>query len=256
MADSTQSYDEFAAHYDQIFESWEASILRQAIVLGGILRHECGDRRPIRVLDCACGIGTQSLGLAMEGFEVEGCDMSPGAVQRARLEALKRGLSVPFSVANMLQLTAVERSSFDAVICIDNSLPHLESDEQLLQAAQQAHAKLRGGGAFIGSIRDYDRFVVERPMAQGPSFYSDSDRRRIVFQIWDWLDERRYRFHLYITRSAQLEWHTFHFTSTYRAVLRSQLGDILMQAGFTHVRWLLPSDSGFYQPIFIAHRNC
>jgi glycine/sarcosine N-methyltransferase len=256
MADSTQPYDEFAAYYDQIFESWEATILRQATVLGGILQHECGDRRPVRVLDSACGIGTQSLGLAMKGFEVEGCDISCGAVQRARSEASKRGLSIRFSIANMLELAAVERSSFDAVICIDNSLPHLESDEQLLQAAQQAYAKLRAGGSFIGSIRDYDRLVVEMPTAQGPSFYTDSDGRRIVFQIWDWLDERRYRFHLYITRSTRSEWHTFHFTSTYRAVLRTELRDILIRAGFTNVRWLLPADSGFYQPIFIAQRNC
>jgi len=254
MVDSKQSYDEFAVHYDQIFESWDASIERQAIVLGGLLQHECSDRRPIRVLDCACGIGTQSLGLAKKGFEVEGCDISSGAIQRARSEAMKRGLSIPFSVANMLQLAAVERSNFDAVICIDNSLPHLESDEQLLQAAQQAYGKLRPGGSFIGSIRDYDQFVVERPTAQGPSFYSDNDGRRIVFQIWDWLDQRRYRFHLYITRGTQSEWHTFHFSSTYRAVLRSELGEILIRAGFTDVQWLLPSESGFYQPIIIAHR--
>jgi glycine/sarcosine N-methyltransferase len=255
MDNSTQSYDGFAAYYDQIFESWEASILRQATVLGGILQRESGDRQLIRVLDCACGIGTQSLGLAMKGFEVEGCDISSGAIQRARLEASRRGLSIPFSVANMLTLTAVDRSNFDAVICIDNALPHLENDEQLLQAAQQAYAKLRVGGSFIGSIRDYDRFVVERPTVQGPSFYSDSDGRRIVFQIWDWLDGRRYRFHLYITRSTGSEWHAFHFTSTYRAVLRSELGDILMRAGFTDIRWLLPSEDGFYQPIFIAHRK-
>lgn len=254
MVDTAQSYDEFATHYDQIFENWEASIVRQASVLGGILTRECVDRRSIHVLDCACGIGTQSLGLAMKGFQVEGCDISSGAIQRARFEALKRKLSVQFSVANMLQLTAVGRSSFDAVICIDNSLPHLENDEQLLQAAQQAYAKLNAGGPFVGSIRDYDRFIVERPTSQGPSFYSDSDRTRIVFQIWDWLDERRYRFHLYITRSTSSEWHTTHFTSLYRAVLRSELGNILRQAGFSSVRWLLPSDSGFYQPIFIARR--
>jgi glycine/sarcosine N-methyltransferase len=145
MADSAQPYDELAAHYDQIFEDWDATIVRQALVLGGILHHECGDRNPIRVLDCACGIGTQSLGLAMNGFDVEGCDISWGAVQRARSEALKRRLSVQFSVANMLQLSALPASSFDVVICIDNSLPHLESDEQLLLAAQQAYGKLRGG---------------------------------------------------------------------------------------------------------------
>lgn len=172
----------------------------------------------------------------MNGFAVEGCDISSGAVHRARSEALKRGLSVQFSVANMLHLSAIPSSSFDAVICIDNSLPHLESNEQSLRAAQQAYGKLRVGGSFIGSIRDYDRVVVERPTTQGASFFPDSGRRRIVFQVWDWLDERHYRFHLYITRSIESAWHTFHFTSTYRAVLRSELRDILEQAGFTNVR--------------------
>ena len=74
MADPTQSYDELAAHYNQIFENWETSIVWQATVLGEILHHECGDKRPMRVLDCACGIDTQSLGLAMKGFDVVGCD--------------------------------------------------------------------------------------------------------------------------------------------------------------------------------------
>lgn len=255
MADLTQTYDDFAAHYEQIFADWESSIMRQATVLAGILDHECGDRRPIRVLDCACGIGTQSLGLAMKGFDVAGCDLSPGAVERARSEASKRGLSIPFSVANMLELSAIPQSGFDAVICIDNSLPHLETDEELLLAAQQVYGKLRPGGSFIGSIRDYDRLIVERPTSQQPSFYSDNGSRRIVFQIWDWLDERHYRFHLYITRSKESDWRTFHCTSTYRAVLRAELQQILEHAGFTNVRWLLPSESGFYQPIFIAHRN-
>lgn len=253
MTDCAQSYDEFATHYDQMFANWDASMMRQANVLDGILRRECGDRSPVRVLDCACGIGTQSLGLAMKGYEVEGCDISSGEVERARMEALKRGLKVPFSVANMLQLTTVGRSSFDAVICMDNALPHLESDD-LLRAAQQIYAKLRAGSSFIGSIRDYDRLVVDRPTMQRPSFYSDNDGRRIVFQIWDWLDERHYRFHLYITRTAQAEWRTFHLTSTYRAVLRSELGNILIEAGFSNVRWLLPAESGFYQPIFVAQR--
>src|SRR5215469_6117748 len=77
----------------------------------------------------------------------------------------------------------------------------------------------------------------------------------LFFKNWDWVDERRYRFHLYITRGPESAWQTLHFTSTYRAVLRSELRRILEQAGFTNVRWLSPSDSGFYQPIFIARRD-
>jgi glycine/sarcosine N-methyltransferase len=250
--DPTRFYDKLADYYDQMFGSWEATIVRQAAVLSTILHRECVDSRPVRVLDCACGIGTQSLGLAIEGFDVNACDISSRAVQRARSEASKRRLKISFSVANIMDLKEVSGSNFDAVICIDNALPHLESDEQLLLAAQQVRAKLRDGGSFIGSVRDYDRLIPERPLAQGPSFFSDDGRRRIVFQVWDWLDDRRNRFHLYITRSAESEWHTFHFTTLYRAVLRNELGDILAQAGFTDIRWLFPADSGFYQPIFVA----
>ena len=137
---------------------------------------------------------------------------------------------------------------------MDNSLPHLQTDQELLHAAQQAYEKVRLGGFFIGSIRDYDQLIAERPTSQGPSFYSDGGGRRIIFQVWDWLDERRYRFHLYITRSTESAWQTFHFTATYRGVRRNELRHILEQAGFTNVRWLPPSETDFYQPIFIAQR--
>lgn len=249
-------YDELAARYHLIFEDWGKSIVRQAAVLEPLLLQGSADKLPIRVLDCACGIGTQSLGLAMRGFEVEGCDISSGAIQRARNEAADRGLKIPFSVASLLHLDGIAPNSFDAAICIDNSLPHLESNEELLQAARQIFGKLKIGGAFIGSVRDYDALVVERPTAQGPCFYSDDGRSRIVFQVWDWLDERRYRFHLYITRNVESGWDTFHFTTTYRAVLRTELQKVLQKAGFAEVRWLLPSQSGFYQPMFVAIRNC
>jgi len=250
--DPASFYDQLADEYDQIFENWETTISRQAAVLGAILRRECGRGGPVRILDCACGIGTQALGLAMNGFNVAGCDISSRAVQRAKAEASKRQLDIPFSVADMLDLKQFGDSTFDAVICIDNALPHLQSDEQLLQAARQVHARLKNRGSFVGSIRDYDRLIPERPMTQGPSFYSNHGRSRIVFQVWDWLDERRYRLHLYITRSTDPGWHTGHFTCLYRAVLRTQVGEILTLAGFTDIRWLLPAESGFYQPIFVA----
>src|SRR5215471_604725 len=72
-----ECYDELADHYHLIFENWEASIQRQAAVLGPILEQACGPARTVRVLDCACGIGTQALGLAQQGFQVSGCDVSP-----------------------------------------------------------------------------------------------------------------------------------------------------------------------------------
>jgi glycine/sarcosine N-methyltransferase len=157
-------YDQLASNYHLIFDDWEASIRRQAAVLGAILERECGPPASVKILDCACGIGTQSLGLAKLGFQVTACDMSPFAVEQTRMEAAKRGLSVQTYVADMLDLTVIPEGEFDAVICIDNALPHLENEEQLLRAATQMRQKLRPAALFMASIRNYDRLVREKPV--------------------------------------------------------------------------------------------
>jgi glycine/sarcosine N-methyltransferase len=247
----TETYDELADYYHLIFENWELSVKRQAAVLSSVLHRNCGLTTKARILDCACGIGTQSLGLAKLGFQVAGCDLSSHAVERARLEASRRNLNTQFLVADMLDLTCLENSHFDAVICMDNSLPHLESAE-LIQAAAQIRAKLRPGGSLMASIRDYDRLIEERPIVQPPSFYLDQGRRRIVFQVWEWLDIRRYVFHLYITRELATGWQTFHTAGLYHAIRSDELVAVLTQAKFKNVRWLAAAESGFYQPIVLA----
>lgn len=197
-------------------------------------------------------IGTQSLGLAKLGFRVTGADASGGALQRARSEAAARNLDVPFYVADIRNLDDVPADGFHAVIWMDNALPHLLSPADLLQAARQIRAKLRTGGTFVASIRDYDAILAQRPVVPGPAFYSDEGKRRIVFQLWDWQDERGYVFHMYITREASAGWANFHGASVYRAVLRDDVTGILKACGFTNTRWLMPSESGFYQPVVIA----
>jgi glycine/sarcosine N-methyltransferase len=253
MADDLCSfYDEFASHYHFIFDNWEASMMRQAAAISSILQRESGTGRGVSVLDCACGIGTQSLGLAKLGYQVTGSDLSACAVRRARAEAAKRELNVPFYVADVRNLDELPSGGFEAVISMDNALPHLLSDADLTEAARQMRARLRPRGTLLASIRDYDQLVRDRPTVQGPAFYSDSDRRRIVFQVWDWADDRRYTFHLYITRETPSGWSTYHGALVYRAVLREEITAILASSGFANIRWLFPNESGFYQPVVIA----
>jgi glycine/sarcosine N-methyltransferase len=242
-------YDNLACNYHLMFEDWEASIERQAAVLAPIVERECG--AGVRVLDCSCGIGTQMLGLAQRGFHLTGSDGSAAAIARARKEAAGRGLDLRFFIADMRDLAGVP-GTFDAVISMDNALPHLENDTAWQRALAAVRSKLRPGGVFLASIRDYDCLVRERPVVHGPAFFSDDGRRRIVFQLWDWMDERRYRFHLYITRELERGWETLHGSSTYRAVLREEVSGMLHSAGFAEVRWLMPADCGYYQPIVVA----
>ena len=87
-------YDRLARNYHLIFEDWDASMKRQAAALGAILERECGAPSALRILDCACGIGTQTLGWASLGFTVIACDLSPASVEWTRVEAAKRRLNV------------------------------------------------------------------------------------------------------------------------------------------------------------------
>jgi len=57
--------------------------------------------RPLSVLDVACGEGRNALWLAAAGIPVLGVDVSPGAVERARNEAIRHGLPARFAVRDV-----------------------------------------------------------------------------------------------------------------------------------------------------------
>ena len=80
-------YDKLAPCYKYIYPDWERSAEYQAAALDEVIREYFGDQVST-VLDAACGIGTQSIGLAKLGSRVTGCDLSPGAIQIANQEAL------------------------------------------------------------------------------------------------------------------------------------------------------------------------
>jgi hypothetical protein len=92
--------------------------------------------------------------------------------------------------------------------------------------------------------------------AELPRVFDGPTGRRIVFQVWDWEpDGRAYTFHLFLVRQAGSRWRTTHQSARYRAVLRDELSAILYQAGFSEIRWLMPDESGYYQPIVLARRR-
>ena len=172
-------------------------------------------------------------------------DVSASAISRARREAADRGLRIDFAVAGMLDLPA---GQFDAIICMDNALSHFDTQSALIHAAHQIRSRLKPGGHFVASIRDYDQLIEQRPVMQGPSFYP----KRIVHQVWDWQDARRYILHLYLTLETEAGWKALHYTTTYRALLRAELNAALLAAGFTQPAWRMPQETGFYQPIVMC----
>lgn len=254
MSDLIESfYDDLAPYYHLIFEDWDRSIVWQASILGPILERATGKASP-QVLDCACGIGTQALGLAQRGHHVVGSDLSQSAIERARSEVLHRQLSIDFHVANMTDLSTVEQTGFDAVLAADNALPHLLSNTELQRALSQIAAKLTERGILLATVRDYDSLIVARPTMQPPVFHKHNDGYRIVHQVWHW-EGNEYVLHYYLTIPTPQGWIVKHFASRYRALQRAELNDALHGSGFGDVQWLEPAETSFYQPMVLARKE-
>ena len=239
-------YEKLAAVYHLIFEDWETSIKQQGKILSTLLPPSI-IASPI--LDCACGIGTQSLALASLGYEVEGIDLSIAEVKRAQKEAAARQLSINFRVDDMRQLKTAPLHHYGAVIAMDNALPHLNSNEEIEGALTAMRDRLKSGGTLLLSLRDYSALMQERPSSTPPKFFQDGIYKRIVHQIWDWQDERTYIIHLYITCENAKGWKSNHFIGKYRAVTVDEVVSIATKIGFVDVKILLPEVTGYYQII-------
>ena len=177
---------------------------------------------------------------------------SEASINRARREATARGLKVEFRIDDMRNLSTAPIDSYDAIIAMDNAVPHLQSDDDIKMAFGAIRARLRSGGIVLISLRDYGPLMAQRASSTPVSLYFDGEFRRFVHQVWDWQDDRRYVVHLFITMQKPDGWHTRHFVGQYRAITPSDVAALAVHAGFDDVRVLAPDETGYYQPVIRA----
>ncbi|MFI7401074.1 class I SAM-dependent methyltransferase [Streptomyces sp. NPDC049541] len=253
-ASARDFYDSLAADYHRIFPDWDASVARQAATLGALLHTELG-AGPHRLLDCACGIGTQAIGLARAGHQVVGSDLSPVAAARAAVEAAARGVALPAVAADMRQLPFAP-GAFDVVVCADNSVAHLLSARDVAAALREMRRVLTDDGLLLLTLRDYDDLRRTRPATTPPQVSHGSDGRSITFQLWHWHDDGdRYDQEYFQLVPEGGGWEVRVRRITSRALTRSEVTDAATAAGFTDVTWHMPDIGGFYQPVLTARAS-
>lgn len=72
---------------------------------------------PARIADLGCGTGTLSLLLAEEGYVVDGVDLSPEMVDRARAKAPALSFAVGDAAAPSLPPASLPEAAYDVVLC-------------------------------------------------------------------------------------------------------------------------------------------
>jgi SAM-dependent methyltransferase len=243
-------YDQLAPFYHLLYADWENSIAKQGAALDQLLR-EHGVAIGDPMLDAACGIGTQTIGLLQRGHSLHASDLSAGAVDRLRRELSSRGLDAPVRVDDLRTLKTTPDSSMAAVLACDNSIPHLVSDAEILQAFASCYRCLRPGGVAVFSVRDYAAIPRISPDVRPYGFRREAGSGFLAVQVWEW-DGDQYDLNLYLTsESSDGRCTTQVLRSRYYAVSIDHLFELLKQAGFVNVQRV---DDALFQPVLVAQR--
>eukprot|EP01108_Squamamoeba_japonica_P009657 TRINITY_DN9125_c0_g1_i1.p1 TRINITY_DN9125_c0_g1~~TRINITY_DN9125_c0_g1_i1.p1 ORF type:complete len:278 (-),score=39.95 TRINITY_DN9125_c0_g1_i1:14-805(-) len=255
-----QFYDSLSDKYEFIFrDGFDATSKRQGELFAALIEQQLGRRERVRVLDAACGIGTQALGLAAQGFSVHACDLSSAAVRKAREKAEAAQLAIEFSVDDMRRLSTQSDNFFDVVIAIDNCVPHLLSEDEIEVAFAAMFAKLAADGICVVSVRDYVNENIHdgRIRAYRPTVAENGDKM-MMFQVWTPVvfDEREisraehYETALYSVRHGASDApRTTVETAVYFAIHLDRLIYLMEKVGFANVSC---DTDAFYQPVVLG----
>lgn len=244
-------YDNLASQYDKLFLDWQATTQEQAVILNKIFKDN-GFDGTAGILDCACGIGTQAIGLAAMGYNVTGSDISEGELAEAKQRAARNGVNIRFEYADFCALSDTFSERFDIVIAMDNALPHMLSREALEAAVRSITGQIAPGGMFVASIRDYDALLKDKPPYSPPYIHKTPKGQKVSFQTWNWEGDN-YRLTQYIIEDEE-NLNISKFECEYRATRREELTELLISNGCGRVEWKFPEETGFYQPIVIARK--
>jgi SAM-dependent methyltransferase len=163
MGSVREHYDEvLSEHYSRMFGGFEAKLAEQQGLLErlGIVAGPGGGM----AVDLGCGSGFQSIALARLGFRVFAIDVSQRLL--AELTERARGLPVEAIAGDIRDVAALAPPSVELVVCMGDTLSHLEREGDLERLFAGVAARLAVGGRVVltfrdlsGELRELDRFI-------------------------------------------------------------------------------------------------
>ena len=158
-------------------------------------------------------------------------------IELARENAAAAGVDVTFFQAGLGDLTQIESctgGSFDAVLCLGNSLPHLLSRDAVTEALADFAAVLRPGGVVVVQNRNFDRVWAEKQRFMPPQSHSGGDGEWIFVRFYDF-EESEVVFNMVRLRRTPQGWAQDVDATRLRPIFRDEMVLELREAGFDEI---------------------
>jgi SAM-dependent methyltransferase len=165
------SFDELTDLYESIID-WPKRLANEAPFFRSLFEH--GNVR--RVADVACGTGRHANLFHSWGLEVQGSDISPDMIKRAR-EQFGESERLRWKVQGF-EHPVGNAGPFDAVVCVGNSLALAPDHSTAAQALRHMLRALRPGGLAIIHVLNLWKLpdgpcvwqkIIHQPLGQGES---------------------------------------------------------------------------------------
>ncbi|MEI6873916.1 MAG: class I SAM-dependent methyltransferase [Spirochaetota bacterium] len=175
-------YENLAPVYDELFPLNPATI----DFLQGSTSGDGGRRK---ALDLGSATGDHALALAALGWELTAVEPSSLLAEASRKKASASGLPVTTILGDMRDLgNFVEPGSQDLVLCLGNTLPHLESMAEIEDLLGKARKALRQGGSLILQLINFSLTregfvfpVIKKGSTEFARSYTEGSKGRIGF---------------------------------------------------------------------------
>lgn len=232
MEKPSDFYDYFSSDYDR-FVNWPGRLELELPFLEKQLK--ASNAR--RILDAACGTGMHAIALAKLGFEVAGADLSEKMIEKSEANAKESCVSVSFKASGFGRLSAAFGSqSFDALLCLGNSLPHLLSVDDLQKALADFESVLRPGGLLIIQNRNFDAVMKTRQRWMEPQSAREGDAEWLFLRFYDFEPDGLINFNiLSLKRQGGQAWQQSILSTPLRPIVSEEFLSMLQAVGFQSI---------------------
>ncbi len=148
-------YNEIAGFYDQMTR-FDSRVNKEKNLFSSFLQHY-----PIKTaIDLSCGSGLHTIVLNQLGVTTTGIDISSEMLELARQNASQYGIHADFISQSMEELNVSQPA--DALLCLGNSIPHLQNESALKNVLKRAKDSIHSGGWIVLQILNYSKILEKQ----------------------------------------------------------------------------------------------
>lgn len=178
------------------------------------------------VLDVGAGTGSMAISLAEQGLKVTAIEPEAKMANAIQEKAARKELPVKVNTLRMeevKQLTA----GFDGIYCIGNTLPHLQSLEEISSFLTSCFEKLKPNGTIVLQTVNFDKVLSSTDFS-----FPLIEKEEFTFERKYEREGEKIRFTARITTKEQ----SFSNSLPLFPITAQQLTTLLQDAGFNEVQ--------------------